>query len=590
MESFYEFIRILIFLLFYFCLLILIYKQDESLLIIIKNINICVLIFSAIGLIQFIPHLRNYFQLGKIIDMKLAFSSALSNKNFYAETILMALPFIVYGIFRLKKFWKGISIFNSIIIFITILFLQTVSAWLGIFISLLLIAFFYKRRIFENKKIRIITLVVIVVAVLTSTVAIYSHNFFFKAIESRMNIALNYINHPGEMEKYSTANDNSTYERIILWKNSMKMIREHPFSGVGLGEWKIYFPKYGMGMAPYMNSGMIRFEKPHNDFLLVCCETGLPGLICYIALFIIAFGYCNKIIKQTTNEKDKLLFRLMIAALAGCLAISFFGYPNQRPFTMIFLMLIFAVIQSKYIQLFPPKENFKAKKIYSFLFISGIIISLYALNIGVKRLKAEMYLSDALRSQKYKAWSRMNRQANLAESSFFPMDYTSTPVHWYKGFANFYAGNYEPALINFQKAEKINPYHFNLLNDLGTAYDLQGNHEMAKQYYLKANQIAPLFPDALINLSVIYYNAGNIDSAYALISRDNLERNPNYLKDLKAILNAKAQNIVQQLPDSALRMTLSQKINDEKWLYSVFQEAKKTNDKLENVLLKNASH
>jgi tetratricopeptide (TPR) repeat protein len=362
------------------------------------------------------------------------------------------------------------------------------------------------------------------------------------------------------------------------------MIKDHPLFGVGLGEWKIHFPKYGMGAAPYMNSGMIRFEKPHNDFILTCCETGIPGLICYLALFIVSFIYCKRILTIVQSPNDKLLIRLVAAALFAFVIISMFGYPNQRPYTMIFFMLILAIIQSKYLQVFPVNENTNTKKYYTLLFISGILISAFGLSIGIKRMKAEIHLSNALVAQKYKNWGIMIRESTLAECNYFPMDFTSTPVSWYRGFANFYSGNTDEAFLNFQKAGKINPYHFNLLNDLGTCYDFKQNPEMAKSYYQRANKIAPSFPDAIINLSVIYYNAGNIDSAYYLISKDNLIGNPSYIKDLKVILFAKAQKIVSQVSDPAAKAFLTEKIADEKWLLALQEETKKTHQTLEQLL------
>jgi len=269
--------------------------------VIIKNINICILIFSAIGLYQLYPLVINFFENGKAFEIKLSIASSLGNKNFYCETLLMALPFIVYTIIIFKKEWKGIAILNLILILITIVFLQTVSVWLGLSISIFLMGIFYRKIIFENKKTRRGAIVVFVFSLIIIGGIIFSKPAFFNSVISKYHIAMKYIHDPDAMENYSLENNNSTYERIILWRNSFKMIREHPLSGVGLGEWKIYFPKYGMGRAPYMNSGMIRFEKPHNDFLLTCCETGIPGLIFYLALFVISFQHCRKIIKKNEN-------------------------------------------------------------------------------------------------------------------------------------------------------------------------------------------------------------------------------------------------------------------------------------------------
>jgi Flp pilus assembly protein TadD len=149
-------------------------------------------------------------------------------------------------------------------------------------------------------------------------------------------------------------------------------------------------------------------------------------------------------------------------------------------------------------------------------------------------------------------------------------------------------GNTEKGCVCFKDAEKINPYHLEVLNDIGTCYDLHGQHKEARQYYLKALSSASLFPDALLNICVLYYNEGNIDSAYAVISRYKLKGSENYSRDLKAILHAKAMQIINQLNDSSLQSVLLKKIKDNNWLLSAHIEAIESNRNLKEILFKNA--
>ena len=585
-EAIAEFLRLLIFFFLYQYFFYIIRNQGSKLQEIIVFINASVLIFSAFGLWQFTPYIINYFEKGEPLAIRLDLASTLSNKNFYSETLLLSVPFILYGaLFLEKNILMIISMVSGIIIFSTIIILQSVSVFLGAAASFIIILYFLlldRNKTANRKK---PGWYFAFIPLLVAAFFIYTKTTSFKELKVRVQTMERYITDPSTMNDVSLENNNSTYERIVLWRNSWRMIREHPILGSGLTNWAIYFPKYGVGSAPYMNSGMIRFERPHNDFLFMWCETGIIGFISYAAIFVISIIYCRKIFKYSTDAKTRWLAVLMLTGIVSFGVISCFGFPQQRPFSMIFLMAILAVIQSKYIDLENSKTLKSKIKSSQLFFISGIIISLSGLYVGTKRLTAEAHLSNALRAQVKKDWDRMARESNSAQSYYFPVDYTGTPVKWYMGFANFYAGNTEKGCTYFKEAEKVNPYHLEVLNDIGTCYDMNLDHDEARRYYMKALSSAALFPDALLNICVLYYNEGNIDSAYAVISRYKLKGSENYNRDLKVILHAKAFKIINQLNDTLLRSVLSKKIKDDKWLLSVHKEATETNQDFKDVLL-----
>lgn len=97
-----------------------------------------------------------------------------------------------------------------------------------------------------------------------------------------------YWTQPNLFYTTSNANNNSIYERIIVWKNSLKLIEEHPLTGAGLNNWKLLQAKFGVGGTIYLNTGMVHFEHPHNDYLLVWSEQGIPGSY----YFYCSFSWC----------------------------------------------------------------------------------------------------------------------------------------------------------------------------------------------------------------------------------------------------------------------------------------------------------
>jgi tetratricopeptide (TPR) repeat protein len=66
--------------------------------------------------------------------------------------------------------------------------------------------------------------------------------------------------------------ETSLGERVVLWEDSLGMVRDFPVLGVGLGCWSELFPHYH---RPPWRSG--RFLESHNDYLQLFAETGLVG-------------------------------------------------------------------------------------------------------------------------------------------------------------------------------------------------------------------------------------------------------------------------------------------------------------------------
>ncbi len=77
----------------------------------------------------------------------------------------------------------------------------------------------------------------------------------------------------------------SVQERLEIWPRAIQMLREHPYTGIGLGT----FQKMAPAMYPYL---LVRPEAAvphaHNLFLQVGVDLGIPGLITFLALLMLS--------------------------------------------------------------------------------------------------------------------------------------------------------------------------------------------------------------------------------------------------------------------------------------------------------------
>jgi O-antigen ligase len=100
-------------------------------------------------------------------------------------------------------------------------------------------------------------------------------------------------------------------DRFRYWLAALKMIKDHPFFGIGVGTFMANFSKY----LPNCN-----ISYAHNCYLQIWAETGVLALISFIlfSTSLIYFGF-----KKFLVSKDFLLLGLLSGAV-GFLVHSFF--------------------------------------------------------------------------------------------------------------------------------------------------------------------------------------------------------------------------------------------------------------------------
>ncbi|MBI1175186.1 MAG: hypothetical protein GC139_07970 [Sideroxydans sp.] len=71
----------------------------------------------------------------------------------------------------------------------------------------------------------------------------------------------------------------STGERLEFYYNTLMLVRQHPLFGVGTGGFAAAYAKQVQG------TGITPTHNPHNEYLLVTVQVGLPGLLLLLYLF-----------------------------------------------------------------------------------------------------------------------------------------------------------------------------------------------------------------------------------------------------------------------------------------------------------------
>ena len=561
-EAIFSLLKIFNYILFFAISAIILQNNKKLLEFLIKLIVIYALINVITGFYQFFILVLDG-ELSHELTYKITGFSA--NRNLFSQILLLCLPFLFYGIYSFKKYWKISTIFVSLLIIALITILLTKSVWMAFIlssiISLLVFLNYYSKFFVSKKAIRTLSyFVLIAVAIISLSVFVYSRFDSFETFDKQADWIRNY--------KFG-----SSLERVDLWSKSMEMYREHPFSGVGLGNWKINLPKYGTDDLR-SGEGEIFFQRAHNEFIGIVSEIGIIGLLFYCGVFFAAFYYIFNIFFKSKNKDDKILILFMFFGLLSFLIISLLSFPTERVEHSIFLFLILALIVIKYHEIKKTEVIIKTNSVL-FAIIPISIVLIFIIFVSALKVNSEIHMKKAFYYREKQNWTKEIEEIDKANSYFSELDNTGTPLLWYKASANFHLGNYEKSFTDFYKSWTQNPYHIQVLTNLATLYKSEKKLNDAEIFYLKALKVSSHFEDALLHLCDLYTYQNRYDEAYELINKCKEDtHNPLYQKFLLKLLKKIILSTKNEINDENLKNSIMRIYYDEKWLQDEFSKAK----------------
>lgn len=129
--------------------------------------------------------------------------------------------------------------------------------------------------------------------------------------------------------------DRTSVQRILYYKNGLKMIKDHPALGVGYFNFAPYFEQY------YPDDVILsRAELPHNIFLQMGTDTGLVGLTVYLLLIFIAFKKSKRLICIVSSGKNLRLGFYANISLIGFIVSGQFVTVAYYPYFWIHLAFV----------------------------------------------------------------------------------------------------------------------------------------------------------------------------------------------------------------------------------------------------------
>ena len=261
-----------------------------------------------------------------LIFRSMKYSGAAANINITAFSLVYKLPILFYFLEKQKS--PLIKFFFSVILFFVIFIvsvLGTRGAFIGIGISALILIYYL---LISNHTLRF---------------KIKQLCWTFLPILMAILLNLNYLNKKDNdiITRASTISfsteDGSINQRLRYYKHCLTQFYETPFTGVGIGNWKLYSIDYDKKDI----NGFIVPYHAHNDFLQILAELGIVGLIFYLSFL---FYSTKSLLKGKLIENNLNIF--LIGSVLIYLLDSSLNFPISRPISQLFLIALLTIISA----------------------------------------------------------------------------------------------------------------------------------------------------------------------------------------------------------------------------------------------------
>jgi putative inorganic carbon (HCO3(-)) transporter len=145
--------------------------------------------------------------------------------------------------------------------------------------------------------------------------------------------------------------------RLEIWSRAIYMIQDFPFTGIGMGS----FMRVADTLYPFFLMGPGKIVHAHNLFLQIAVDLGLPGLIAWLAIFVLVIVAAWQVYKLGKVEHNGWIAGLGAGLLGSQLALTIHGITDAvtwglvRPAPLVWALWGVA-FASWYVYVFPASK------------------------------------------------------------------------------------------------------------------------------------------------------------------------------------------------------------------------------------------
>ena len=349
--------------------------------------------------------------------------------------------------------------------------------------------------------------------------------------------------------------DDSSQQRVLLWEDTLRLIFDRPFVGVGVGNFEYNIPQYSSRQSLEVKRRMeqrtgleLMAYRAHNDYLEIWAESGVLGILAFGAIVAQLVGAIWGLLRRFLRREADLFAVGLAASVAATLVHSFFSTNLQDPVSashfwivvgMVWALKLGAEGESRITVLITGagKGPLIAVSACGLVFVGVValgaqsLLGAYHYHLGTLRFRqkafgqasaefgraAQYRFKDEFAAYQALGVSHYNLQrwpeAAQAFRSSLILHRNNAKVHYYLGVCLANLGEPSASVERLRRAVELDPLSGEYLAELGKALGLSGDAQEAVAVLQAALRITPNDAAALHSLGQNHKRLGQLDEA-----------------------------------------------------------------------------
>ncbi|MFT7606671.1 MAG: O-antigen ligase [Saprospiraceae bacterium] len=487
-------------------------KENNYYRIILKALTLLGLFHSLAGILQ-------YTGIG-FNEANIQFPYGFTfNRTLYGSFLAILLPFSIGQLFSGSFRWRIIAAIALGAEIVAIIIAQCRSAWVAVAMIILAanILVFINKKHFSKIHLRrwwglnfgSISLLVF------SFFLVSQLNIGGPVIQSTVERVSSIIGNRGGF----SASSSTINERLMLWEQSLFMIKDHPILGVGAGNWKLAAAPY-LKDIPSIAYGDYFLIRPHNSWLQIGVERGIPGLLAYMLAWGMLFIMAFRIIKRAKGFSETIFYMALFGALLAFAVDQVFSFPHERIGHLSYLAAIAGMVIGTYDRILATSK--RALQIPRWTFaVLALLLILNTVN-ALGDLRFQQIWKKTFEAAGSNNFSEAIALAEKGKKYWQNLGPNTDPIEILTSLVYQNQKQYDKALEEIKLAEKYQPNSYRVYNAMGTIYTEMGRYAEAEEVYLKGLELTPKYRTLLKNLALNYFQDKKYRECIKVIEQMNI--------------------------------------------------------------------
>lgn len=347
-------------------------------------------------------------------------------------------------------------------------------------------------KFFKNMKhFNLVAVIVVAAVILLAVMVVLMPSLFAGILPEALLQRLSGISFGAETAK----------ERFVFYKDALDIAKRSFLFGSGGGAWQ---DLYGMSQSYLYNS-----TQAHSFIMQVLVETGLLGLLAWIAILVIF--YTKAIMLFVKKEADRNVLAAAVAGATVLIVHSFIDFDLSITAVLIILLALLAVVFA-----------YETKEVTVNRFVLPVVclVLIIPFILNADAIKAHNQGLRFMGNQQYEqAAAQFEKSSSMKPFDGVSLSYKAAA----KSMGKIEQADREQIVADIEKAEKLAPYNMPVTQNALTVYSNLGVYQVAMDY---ARKVVTLQPMNLENYAA-YFTSG-----YRVVSYYYRGTNPKIAKEI----------------------------------------------------------